>query len=561
MSSKKEKLIESATRYLLKGQVDRAIREYEQIVSLDPGDVNNRRKLAELLARDNRTAEAIEHFTAVAQYFVKNSFYLKAIAVYKQIQKLSPPDPAISLALADLNLKQGLTGNAMAEFSDALALYERDRKLSDVQRVLQMMQEIDADNPAIRLKSAEILLSLDRHEEAFSAFVELALMLERQGKEIPLGQLRDRVVAAFPPARFYLAVAERFFGEGDLSRAERHAKSAIASAGDDPRPWFLLLKILQKRGDASSALQLCHQMIERFPEEPSIHRTLIGLMLDRCEAEEALRVVQSSMPILHQAGDDPFLIETLQQLERLLPDDPRPLELLCDILRDSDGPLLAGVRERLERLRPAMPGPLPTPSAPSGAAAGESELDLEVDTSAFLDEKQDAADDQLPDFGEIDLGEFFSLGEAPSAPAVNGGEAPPRRKRVKLGVEVDEGDVGTIYDLAIAYKEMGLYDEAIEQLELVSRHPRRRVDAMTLQGLCHREKGDRDAAEKMFLLALTQPAERHERLCALYELARIRLEKGEREKALSLLHEIRESDPDYRDTVQLIEGVEGTGSR
>ncbi len=37
MASKKDKLLESAQKFIAKGQLDRAIRDYEQIVALDSG--------------------------------------------------------------------------------------------------------------------------------------------------------------------------------------------------------------------------------------------------------------------------------------------------------------------------------------------------------------------------------------------------------------------------------------------------------------------------------------------------------------------------------------------
>ena len=55
MSSKKEKFLESAQKFIVKGQLDRAIKDYEQIVALDPNDIRHRQRLAELLVRVDRT--------------------------------------------------------------------------------------------------------------------------------------------------------------------------------------------------------------------------------------------------------------------------------------------------------------------------------------------------------------------------------------------------------------------------------------------------------------------------------------------------------------------------
>jgi len=62
LSTKKDKLLESAQRFIAKGQLDRAIKEYEQIVALESGDIRLRQKLAELLVRVNRKEEAIAEY-------------------------------------------------------------------------------------------------------------------------------------------------------------------------------------------------------------------------------------------------------------------------------------------------------------------------------------------------------------------------------------------------------------------------------------------------------------------------------------------------------------------
>jgi len=51
LSSQKDKFLASAQKYIQKGQFDRALKDYEQVVTADPKDVKLRQKLAELLIR------------------------------------------------------------------------------------------------------------------------------------------------------------------------------------------------------------------------------------------------------------------------------------------------------------------------------------------------------------------------------------------------------------------------------------------------------------------------------------------------------------------------------
>jgi len=51
LASKKDKILESAQRFVLKGQIDKAIKDYQQVVVLDPKEIRHRQRLAELLVR------------------------------------------------------------------------------------------------------------------------------------------------------------------------------------------------------------------------------------------------------------------------------------------------------------------------------------------------------------------------------------------------------------------------------------------------------------------------------------------------------------------------------
>lgn len=87
----KEKHLAAAQKFLQKNNLTRAIREYEQIVELDGRDFRSRQKLAELYSQTGEAEKALGQYEQVARYYADHAFYLKAIAVYKQMQKLSLP--------------------------------------------------------------------------------------------------------------------------------------------------------------------------------------------------------------------------------------------------------------------------------------------------------------------------------------------------------------------------------------------------------------------------------------------------------------------------------------
>src|SRR5258708_12495915 len=87
----KNKVIESASKLINKGQFEKAVKEYQRVLEVDPDDVRVLQKLAELYQKMNRKAEAADCFEKVAKTYAAQGFYLKAAALSKQVLKVIDP--------------------------------------------------------------------------------------------------------------------------------------------------------------------------------------------------------------------------------------------------------------------------------------------------------------------------------------------------------------------------------------------------------------------------------------------------------------------------------------
>jgi tetratricopeptide (TPR) repeat protein len=91
---------------------------------------------------------------------------------------------------------------------------------------------------------------------------------------------------------------------------------------------------------------------------------------------------------------------------------------------------------------------------------------------------------------ELDGGEQAAA-VPPPGPVVDG-----LLRELQKGVRehLDEKDYETHYNLGIAYKEMELYDEAIQEFRLTAREPKRALECADLVGLCYLAKGQPEQA-------------------------------------------------------------------
>lgn len=125
----------------------------------------------------------------------------------------------------------------------------------------------------------------------------------------------------------------------------------------------------------------------------------------------------------------------------------------------------------------------------------------------------------------------------------------------KEGVSQSVGaeDFETHFDLGIAYREMGLLEDAISEFELCSKLPGKMVVSYYQLGLCEVARGDLDKARHYFDQALQSPKlDNQEKISLSYELAEVLYQLDDKTKAAELYEEVQKLDPTFRDVAERI---------
>ena len=132
-------------------------------------------------------------------------------------------------------------------------------------------------------------------------------------------------------------------------------------------------------------------------------------------------------------------------------------------------------------------------------------------------------------------------------------------KKFKQGIaeNVDKEDYQSHYDLGVAFKEMGLLDEAIAEFQKALRAPRNRLPAYEAIGLCFIEKEQYGIASTVLARALTDEGHSDESLVGvLYLLGRAAEALHRNEEALSYYQRVFVVDIEFRDIAKRIRGLE-----
>ena len=121
-------------------------------------------------------------------------------------------------------------------------------------------------------------------------------------------------------------------------------------------------------------------------------------------------------------------------------------------------------------------------------------------------------------------------------------------------------DYDTHFNLGIAYREMGLLDEAIGEFQLASKDSRYLVLCCSMLGLCFLDKGLGDLAVKWYRRALEFPGiSEEDSLGMMYDLGNVYMAMNDWENAYKTFGDLYGIDANYRDVVAKMEELNRPG--
>ena len=283
MAANKRKILEAARKYAQKGAKDRALKEYEQLLRLDPKDAKLRLEIGDAHRRWGQVEEAIAAYTKVADQYTKEGFDARAVAVYKQIQNLAPESFDSFEPLAELYQRMGLTAEAIAALQTAADGYHRQGKKRNALDLLRKMATLDPTNTGSRLKVADLLRQEKLFEDAVEEYDQVAAELQRQGVIEAVGTVLERILEIDPNrASTVRLLAANLLARGMGERAEPYAKRLLDANPEGAENYELLAEVYraQKREDALA----------------DIYRRLADLYRRRGDEEQARQILQRFVP-------------------------------------------------------------------------------------------------------------------------------------------------------------------------------------------------------------------------------------------------------------------------
>jgi tetratricopeptide (TPR) repeat protein len=319
MAIQRDKIIASAEKLVAKGKIEPAIKEYERLLDDNPNDVNTLNRIGDLWVRINRNDEAVKVFAKIADHYSKDGFFLKAIAIYKKINKLDPSKLDIYAKLADLYAKQGLAMEAKSQYQVLADYYLKHGDPGNALVIYRKISELDPNSINVHVKLADLYSQNNQKPEALKEY-------DRVGRMLLKRSMLDEAVQVFKKAlkidssnvELVESLVTALLEAKDYENAIQIVQTSLeTSGGEDARLLAINGRILLAKGDLAGARAALERALSRDANAAGVRESLSDLYVRVGNADGALEMLA---PLVEKAvgrGERGVAVEMLNRILRV----------------------------------------------------------------------------------------------------------------------------------------------------------------------------------------------------------------------------------------------------
>ncbi len=265
MAINKDKVNQEATKFIQKGQFDKAIKELQKIVAEEPDDVRTIQKIAELYARMGDSKNAIENYSKVADVYTKQGFFLKAVAIYKNILKIDASRLDIYDRLAQAYSLLGIVNEAINQYNAMIAIYEKNGNYKDSLEIIKKVLELSPNDILMRMKLAEIYYREGMNQEAIGEYKNTAQFLKENNRFDEYIRVLERLTAIDPEnIEHLIEIAEIYLSRGDFTTTMQKLQQAYKINPKEPRVLNLIADVFRKNNQIANAVAAYKELLNVY---------------------------------------------------------------------------------------------------------------------------------------------------------------------------------------------------------------------------------------------------------------------------------------------------------
>jgi len=590
-----------------KGDIPKAIAELDKAVQSFPTDGSLHNKLGDLYLKMNKNAEALDAYERGVVVFRDETYYPNAIALCKKILRIDKERAAVYRYLGELHKELDQKGEAATYFLEYADRKLKNNELETALEIYTKIKELAPNNPKIVTRIAEIHKLLKHEQQAETLYKEAADIYKEQGK---LKEAKEVEKVAGPVApRVEIKGKQKI----EVPREEKISLETLVSpeiaklleeevittapevtVEEKPVEETMEETVTAVRGTVEESVTQEKAPVTEVHECVS-EREEPAVAAGETEVEAPVReVMTSEKPAVEQA----VVVEQIQGVDGML----ELANLYCNLgnmdeayecyrmaseeaFTNQEWDKAMAIFRKIIEFRPFD---LRSRQKMIEIARYTEDKDLEVesmlelaDTLLRREAKSQAvtlykrvlsiepenavAKEKLAAYEEPAHEEYIDLGAILKAEVEAGGGATSSLQNIRellsefrkeVFESIGEGDYHSHYDLGVAYKGMGLYNEAIEEFHIAAKDRKLTLKAFEMIGACLVEKEKLDDAITIMEAGLRIPNHQPVEYFGLhYLLAQAHESKGDLNRALQYYAKAYSLDPSIKEVRVRIDGL------
>jgi len=320
----KSEIIKEAQKYLAKGQIDKAIAEWERLVKEGTSDGAVYNTIGDLYLKKGDKKHSVEAYHKASQIFREGGFSLKALALYKKILNINPTDGDALFALGELNEEKHIVTDAIKYYLAASDIFSKENKKEKLLASYEKILGLAPNNIPLRVKISEMFSKEGFALEAAREFVSIAtLYLEQSDMENAKKYISKALEIQPKNADALIALSRIHEKSGDIKEAIEALKAGIEVSGGSPELSLSMGRLLIEDGSYEEAEGYIQKALEAEPSNLKARRMLGDIALKREDNERAWEHYNLVLEEMIFKGDFTSAISVLNSFKEIKPIDTR----------------------------------------------------------------------------------------------------------------------------------------------------------------------------------------------------------------------------------------------
>ncbi|MGQ0810236.1 MAG: tetratricopeptide repeat protein [Nitrospiraceae bacterium] len=567
--------LQAAAIFRAEGATLKAIAAYKKVLKVDPSRYEVYRHLGDLNAERGLLSSAVSDYLTLGKHYLKERKTREALEVYRKIATQDPANFDAQQRVAELCLQENLQDEAVTVY-------------------LQLGRERSAQQRHEEAKHAyQAVLRIDPSNSEAAQYVQ---MIEKGGGGTdPSRPVRSGAAPAAGPNKAadsvdMLGEATRRMEDGQYVGAEAILNQLLTREPGNPQVCQLLARLHLHKGELQVALNE-YRFLAGAAMRAQDHPLAESLIAEYLKVDPACVALLELLGSLHEEkGDHATAALHYGRAVEVLLEHPEPGMPTLPAELYEKVKMLAPASPLVAKLTPMFGGTSSLPGAPHEGDGSEAKQDesghiptvpMEHGTSDVQEtftvkgaapddawkatskisrtqEQRFSIKDATPDEDWISAAkphEQHEGDEALSTPEPVEENSANQLQETGLPIsDQKDQEYETHYTLGMAYKNMGLLEEAIEEFQFSMQGADSFVDSSLMVGLCLKEQGQpRQAIVQLERLLTNGQCQGERTQMVRYELAGLYEVDGQVKQALNLL----ESIPGYQDVPSRLAKIRG----